>query len=142
MKESAATTGLPPEANPQPPASLPSVKTSVSKFGPLGETLQLPKNSFADNLRAKSASGTLHEGKRPLKQVMVNRSDEVRESRILLPILAEEQSIVEAVRLNPVIIICGETGSGKTTQVPQFLYEAGFGSPGGEYHYYFAILLY
>jgi ABC-type taurine transport system ATPase subunit len=28
-----------------------------------------------------------------------------------------------------VVIICGETGCGKTTQVPQFLYEAGFGQP-------------
>ncbi|KAI6147475.1 P-loop containing nucleoside triphosphate hydrolase protein [Pisolithus tinctorius] len=34
--------------------------------------------------------------------------------------------------LNPVVIICGETGSGKTTQVPQFLYEAGFGDRNGE----------
>jgi ATP-dependent RNA helicase DHX37/DHR1 len=29
-----------------------------------------------------------------------------------------------------VVIICGETGSGKTTQVPQFLYEAGYASRG------------
>lgn len=33
---------------------------------------------------------------------------------------------MEAVRENPCIVICGETGSGKTTQVPQFLYEAGY----------------
>ncbi|KAF3423576.1 hypothetical protein E2986_06215 [Frieseomelitta varia] len=34
--------------------------------------------------------------------------------------------IVEAINENPVVIITGETGSGKTTQVPQFLYEAGY----------------
>ncbi|KAG8713137.1 putative ATP-dependent RNA helicase DHR1 [Ceratobasidium sp. 394] len=49
-----------------------------------------------------------------------------------LPILAEEQEIVEAVLLNSVVVLSGETGSGKTTQVPQFLYEAGFGVPGSE----------
>ena len=32
--------------------------------------------------------------------------------------------------MNPVVIIAGETGSGKTTQVPQMLYEAGFGYKG------------
>ncbi|KAJ8763081.1 hypothetical protein K2173_023286 [Erythroxylum novogranatense] len=36
--------------------------------------------------------------------------------------------IMEAVNEDSTIIICGETGCGKTTQVPQFLYEAGFGS--------------
>ncbi|KAG9079618.1 putative ATP-dependent RNA helicase DHR1 [Ceratobasidium sp. 370] len=49
-----------------------------------------------------------------------------------LPILAEEQEIVEAVLLNSVVVLSGETGSGKTTQVPQFLYEAGFGVPGSD----------
>ena len=34
--------------------------------------------------------------------------------------------IMEAIRDNSIVLICGETGSGKTTQVPQFLYEAGY----------------
>jgi len=38
----------------------------------------------------------------------------------------EEQIIMEAISENPIVIIHGETGSGKTTQVPQFLYEAGY----------------
>lgn len=50
----------------------------------------------------------------------------LQEARLKLPVLAEEQVIMEAVRENPSIVICGETGSGKTTQVPQFLYEAGY----------------
>lgn len=47
-----------------------------------------------------------------------------------LPILAEEQPIIESILMNPVVVICGETGSGKTTQVPQMLYEHGFGFKG------------
>jgi ATP-dependent RNA helicase DHX37/DHR1 len=35
--------------------------------------------------------------------------------------------VMEIILENDVCILCGETGSGKTTQVPQFLYEAGFG---------------
>jgi ATP-dependent RNA helicase DHX37/DHR1 len=31
----------------------------------------------------------------------------------------EEQRVMEAIHDNDVVIICGETGSGKTTQVPQ-----------------------
>ena len=33
---------------------------------------------------------------------------------------------MELINENDVTIISGETGSGKTTQVPQFLYEAGY----------------
>ncbi|KAG0164076.1 putative ATP-dependent RNA helicase DHR1 [Apophysomyces sp. BC1034] len=58
--------------------------------------------------------------------VAVNRSKEVQDARLQLPICGEEQVIMEAIRNNTVVIICGETGSGKTTQVPQFLYEAGW----------------
>ncbi|EDV25287.1 uncharacterized protein TRIADDRAFT_24488, partial [Trichoplax adhaerens] len=48
--------------------------------------------------------------------------------RLQLPILSQEDSIMAAIKENPVTIICGETGCGKTTQVPQFLYEYGFTS--------------
>ena len=58
--------------------------------------------------------------------VNVNRTMEIQTARLKLPILQEEHAIIEAIKQHPVTIICGETGSGKTTQVPQFLYEAGF----------------
>lgn len=61
--------------------------------------------------------------------VPVNRTSEIQESRLKLPILGMEQEIVETIHENDVTIICGATGSGKTTQVPQFLYEAGYCNP-------------
>lgn len=60
--------------------------------------------------------------------VQVRRSEETQEARLKLPIVAEEQKIMEAVYNNSTVVIWGATGSGKTTQVPQFLYEGGFGN--------------
>lgn len=60
--------------------------------------------------------------------VQVERSSEIQEARLGLPVVTEEQKIMEAIYNNPVVVIWGATGSGKTTQVPQFLFEAGFGS--------------
>ncbi|NXE15243.1 DHX37 helicase, partial [Lophotis ruficrista] len=68
---------------------------------------------------------------KPAVFIPVDRSPEVQEARLKLPILAEEQVIMEAISENPIVVICGETGSGKTTQVPQFLYEAGYASSNG-----------
>lgn len=47
-----------------------------------------------------------------------------------LPVCGMEQEIVEQIMENDVVILSGETGSGKTTQVPQFLYECGFTKDG------------
>lgn len=66
--------------------------------------------------------------------VLVQRDPTIEDQRSRLPIYAEEQAIMETILRHPVTIICGETGSGKTTQVPQFLYEAGFGDPTCDLH--------
>ncbi|CAF3441010.1 unnamed protein product [Rotaria socialis] len=63
---------------------------------------------------------------RPHANVQVDRSEEMQALRSQLPIITEEQAIMEAIHDNLVVLICGETGSGKTTQLPQFLYEAGY----------------
>ncbi|MDO8560702.1 MAG: ATP-dependent RNA helicase [bacterium] len=42
------------------------------------------------------------------------------------PILAHEEEIFARLRENQVIVVVGETGSGKTTQIPLFLYKAGY----------------
>ncbi|KAJ8403870.1 hypothetical protein AAFF_G00347380 [Aldrovandia affinis] len=47
-----------------------------------------------------------------------------------LPISQHKEKLVHAVRVNPFLVVTGETGSGKTTQLPQYLYHAGFGKDG------------
>jgi ATP-dependent helicase HrpA len=47
-----------------------------------------------------------------------------------LPITQKKQAIITAIRENKVVIISGETGSGKTTQIPKFCLEAGQGTTG------------
>ncbi|KAE8799948.1 putative ATP-dependent RNA helicase kurz [Hordeum vulgare] len=70
----------------------------------------------------------LQESFNPPIVVPVSRPHEVEKARRDLPIIMMEQEIMEAIYENSVVILCGETGCGKTTQVPQFLYEAGFGT--------------
>ncbi len=47
-----------------------------------------------------------------------------------LPISARRQEIAAAIVRHPVLIVCGETGSGKTTQLPKICLELGRGCAG------------
>ncbi|XP_072103683.1 probable ATP-dependent RNA helicase DHX37 [Mobula birostris] len=78
-----------------------------------------------------SQNATKQPSSEPAIFIPVNRTPEIQEARLKLPILAEEQVVMEAIKHNPVVVVCGETGSGKTTQVPQFVYEAGYASGDG-----------
>ncbi len=44
-----------------------------------------------------------------------------------LPITARKDDIIEAIRRHQVVVLAGETGSGKTTQIPKMCLEAGLG---------------
>uniref|UniRef100_H2YMB0 RNA helicase n=1 Tax=Ciona savignyi TaxID=51511 RepID=H2YMB0_CIOSA len=57
------------------------------------------------------------------KELKKQSIDEVRKS---LPTFAYRQDLLNAIEEHQVIIIEGETGSGKTTQIPQYLYESGY----------------
>jgi ATP-dependent helicase HrpA len=47
-----------------------------------------------------------------------------------LPINAHRESIAAAIRDHQVIVLCGETGSGKTTQLPKICLALGYGAAG------------
>ena len=47
-----------------------------------------------------------------------------------LPVIEQRDEILAAIKANQVIILCGETGSGKTTQLPKICLDAGRGVTG------------
>ncbi len=59
-----------------------------------------------------------------------SKSKTLREQREYLPAFAVRERLMQVIRDNQVIIVVGETGSGKTTQLTQFLYEEGYAKNG------------
>jgi len=59
-----------------------------------------------------------------------SQNKSLKEQREYLPAFAVREDLLKVIRENQVVIVVGETGSGKTTQLTQFLYEAGYGNQG------------
>eukprot|EP00937_MAST-01D_sp_MAST-1D-sp2_P004361 g4361.t1 len=57
-------------------------------------------------------------------------ADTMAAKRATLPIFAYRDELMAAVRDNQVLVVVGETGSGKTTQIPQYLHEVGYSKVG------------
>uniref|UniRef100_A0A6U0WST0 RNA helicase n=1 Tax=Pinguiococcus pyrenoidosus TaxID=172671 RepID=A0A6U0WST0_9STRA len=56
--------------------------------------------------------------------------EQLQQVRRSLPVYPYRQHFLSAVRDNQVLVLVGETGSGKTTQIPQYLHEAGYSKVG------------
>ncbi|XP_052872660.1 pre-mRNA-splicing factor ATP-dependent RNA helicase PRP16 [Anopheles cruzii] len=59
-----------------------------------------------------------------------SRKKNIQQQRRSLPVFAVRQDLLNIIRENSIIIIVGETGSGKTTQLTQFLHEDGYSRHG------------
>ena len=106
-------------------------------FQPSADTL--PLQDYAKSLKPTTRNDDeplprelqTSDARRDAFAVHLERTPKVMQARLALPVVAEEQKIMEAIHNNPVVVIWGATGSGKTTQLPQFLYEAGYGASDG-----------
>ena len=109
----------------------------------LAETMLSDRHRLRQQLRQLREA---EKAKRPCEPLLAKleaefrRSIQRRESRAAsvpkfefgtdLPILARRADIEAAIREHPVVIVCGETGSGKSTQLPKLCLSLGRGVSG------------
>ncbi|XP_054041564.1 3'-5' RNA helicase YTHDC2 isoform X2 [Rissa tridactyla] len=110
------------------PSTKHAIRSLIQRFPVTNKerTELLPKtergNSCAvesENREVNKTSGRLNNG---IPQVPVKRGESEFDSfRQSLPVFEKQEEIVRIIKDNKVVLIVGETGSGKTTQIPQFL---------------------
>lgn len=83
------------------------------------------RNSSFENGEAKSESKEINPW---TGKPYSSRYFEILQSRSTLPVNKARKRLLNAVQDNKVVVLEGDTGSGKTTQVPQFLLEEGYGN--------------
>lgn len=95
------------------------------------------KRRFASDLKQahmKAKTDEVPEWRRviaPKDQPLGKRTNmTIKQQRESLPVYAFRSQLISAVRDNQFMIVVGETGSGKTTQLTQYLAEAGFTNNG------------
>ncbi|CAI4045367.1 DEAH-box RNA helicase PRP16 SKDI_11G2940 [Saccharomyces kudriavzevii IFO 1802] len=90
----------------------------------MGEVLGLEKkNKATDERHKENTNGTA---------VYTSSRDDIKRTREELPVFRCRSQLLSLIRENQVVVIIGETGSGKTTQLAQYLYEEGYANSKGK----------
>lgn len=82
------------------------------------------EGTLAKKININGVPGINRWNGRPYSQ----RYYEILEKRKTLPVWQQKQEFLDTLEKNQTMILVGETGSGKTTQIPQFVVEAGYTS--------------
>lgn len=91
------------------------------------------KINFVMDTRLDSDANPLTKEQRALQEQLKAaeaKASSIEGTRKSLPIYTFRDDLLKAIEEYQVLIIVGETGSGKTTQIPQYLHEAGYTKDG------------
>lgn len=91
------------------------VKKEEDEDSKEGEDSYKDNQKFAEHMKDKNEASSEFAAKKSIK-----------EQRQYLPIFAIREELLNIVRDNQVVIVVGETGSGKTTQLTQYMHEDGY----------------
>ncbi|KAJ3205103.1 DEAH-box RNA helicase prp16 [Entophlyctis luteolus] len=83
------------------------------------------KNQSDDSFKSDSQFSTHLKQKSDAVSVFAT-SKTMTEQRQFLPAFAVREDLLQVIRDNQIVIVVGETGSGKTTQLAQYLHEEGY----------------
>ncbi|XP_051163897.1 probable pre-mRNA-splicing factor ATP-dependent RNA helicase mog-4 [Leptopilina boulardi] len=107
------------------------MSSAVFKFGAKDKKAQQEYELLLDDeiefVQALQMPGIVKDKKKESSQTpQAKVLTTIEETQKSLPIYPFKKDLIAAIRDHQVLIIEGETGSGKTTQIPQYLYEAGY----------------
>ncbi len=131
MPESPAT------PRPSPPAAL--LAQLKARLAPVRERLLIADERRFDGQLRRAASGAQLDGERFARELDAAELRAANRLRLKpavidfpaeLPVSQAREEIARAIREHQVIVLCGETGSGKTTQLPKLCLELGRGTRG------------
>lgn len=91
------------------------------------------KINFVMDTRLESDGKPLSKEQRAMQEQLKAaeaKASSIEDTRKSLPIYTFRDGLLDAISQYQVLIIVGETGSGKTTQIPQYLHEAGYTKDG------------
>ncbi|KAF5382708.1 hypothetical protein D9615_002811 [Tricholomella constricta] len=91
------------------------------------QTIQFVMDARPSDINPMSAAEKLLQSQ---IEAAEKRAQTIEETRKNLPIYAFKEGLIEAIKEHQVLIVVAETGSGKTTQLPQYLHEAGYTANG------------